>query len=82
MPTTPISSIKLGADALQKALDAVLGIPTGKQGQLAVDASTQGAQISVAQKIKWGKVTGDAGLWAGVDWTGMYAAGARLRAAW
>ncbi len=82
MATSPVSSINLGADAIGKALEATNAIPKDKQGQLSVDATTAGMQVSVAQKLKWKKVTGDAGLWAGVDWTGMYSVGARLRAVW
>jgi len=81
MPFFPVavSSVSFGADALQKALDAAVGIPVGKRGYLDAGVTTNGAQVIFGQHLHsiW-----DVGAWAGVSWSGLSSAGIRLRGAW
>jgi hypothetical protein len=79
MTFSPVKAINFGADALQKALDAIVGIPADKQGHLDVGVTTQGAQVEFGQRLNsiW-----SVGAWGATDWSGMCSAGARLRAAW
>ncbi len=83
MPTSvPVARLNLGADMLQKALDAAVGVPEGKRGYLDLGATTSGAQVILGQKFAKGRLTGNVGVWGGMEWTGMVSAGVRLRAAW
>ena len=79
MTAASVASITFGADALQKALDAVVGIPAGKSGYADVGVTTQGAQVVFGQRLNsiW-----DVGAWGGVSWSGFYSAGVRLRGSW
>jgi hypothetical protein len=71
--------INVGPDALQRALDAVAGVPAGQHGRFDVGVTTSGAQLTYGQRLNsvW-----QTGVWAAADWQGHYSAGARLQAAW
>jgi hypothetical protein len=79
MPATSVAQINFGPDALQKALDAIAGIPAGKKGHLDVGATAKGGMIEYGQKF--GSIW-EVGAWGGVEWSGLYSAGVRLRATW
>jgi len=79
MKVAPVALIDVGPDALQKALDAIAGVPAGKAGHLDLGVTTKGAQVQYGQRF--GSVW-QTGVWGATDWTGKWSAGARLQASW